>query len=77
MVYTNGSMKLRFVKGIGSYALFERLNTGDNSTKYWVIGWCTERLERKNGVYEVTWASGSYFTGSEKEALQSLQKKAC
>ena len=77
MIYTNGSMQLRFVKKMGSYALFERLNTGDDSAKYWVIGWCTELLDRKNGFYEVTWASGSYFQGTEQKALTLLKKKAC
>ena len=74
MIYTNGSMKLRFVKEMGSYALFERLNTGDNSTKYWVIGWYTKINEAEKTT---SWASGSYFQGTEQKALTLLKKKAC
>ena len=74
MKYTNGSMKLRFVKEMGSYVLFERMNTGRNDTRYWVIGlWCDFAVCSD----DVSWISGSYFEcDSEKEALQELEKKA-
>ena len=72
-IYTSGSMKLRLEKREYPYALFERLNTGDSSTRYWVIGWCTDFNYSDSTV---TWANGSYFENNSVDyALEVLRRK--